>query len=146
MDVSYVYYLQGLIASSQGQVKLDELMETMSVNASYPTELREAYRIFTRLVRDYPESTYTDDAIRRTEELRRQLAQFELHVARAELVQEEFDDVIRHTRYINEYFSEPDIQRQSLKLMQKAYAQSGRQDEADRIGREIDNLSVPTEY
>jgi outer membrane protein assembly factor BamD len=144
-DVSYVYYLQGLIASGKGQEKLDKLMESMSVDSRYPDELRDAYRIFTQLVQDYPESAYTDDAVRRTEELRNQLAQFELHVAKAELVQGKYDDVIRHTRYINEYFPDPEIQRAALVLMQKAYQQSGRQEEAERVGRQINSLGSPAD-
>ena len=144
-DVSYVHYLKGLIASKQGEEKLDVLMETMTTTATYPSELRDAYRIFTQLVQDYPESTYTDDAIRRTEELRNKLAQFELHVARAELVQGKYDDVIRHTRYINEYFSEPEIQKPALVLMQKAYEQSGRMEEAERVGRQINSLGTPAD-
>jgi outer membrane protein assembly factor BamD len=143
-DVSYVHYLRGLIASSQGQEKLDTLMDSMSVDSRYPEELRDAYRIFTRLVQDYPESAYTDDAVRRTEELRDQLARFELHVARAELVQGQYDDVIRHTRYINEYFSDPEIQRAALVLMQKAYQQSGRPEDAERVGRQINSLGDPS--
>ena len=145
-DVSYVYYLQGLIASGQGNEKLEPLMQAMAVNARYPDELREAYQIFSTLVQDYPESAYTDDAVRRTEDLRKQLAEFELHITRAELVQGDFDGVIRHARYINEYFDEPEVRKAALILMKKAYEQSGRPEDAERVSQQINNLVVPSDY
>jgi outer membrane protein assembly factor BamD len=140
--VAYAYYLQGLIKSSQGERHLDRIMENMSPGNDYPEELRQAYRLFSELVSKFPDSAYTKDAIHQTTRLRQQLADFELYAARYDLVQGNYPEALRRARYVDKYFSDPEVRRKAKQMMVETYKQAGYEEQARIIERQIEELSI----
>jgi outer membrane protein assembly factor BamD len=140
--VAYAYYLQGLIKSSQGEQHLARIMENMAPGDDYPEELRQAYTFFSDLVSLFPESAYTKDATHQATRLRQQLAAFELHAARYDLVQGDYPEALRRARYVDNYFSDPAVRKQAKQLMVETYKQAGNEEQARIIERQIEELSI----
>jgi len=137
----YARYLQGLILSRQGEQHLSKIMEHMNPGDDYPEELRQAYGYFSEVVKNYPESAYTKDAIHQSTRLRIQLAEFELYAARFELIQGDYREALSRARYVNEYFSDPAVRKKALEMMVKIYQEAGKEDKARLIQRELEELS-----
>jgi outer membrane protein assembly factor BamD len=138
----YALYLQGLIRASQGELHLGKIMEHMDPGNEYPEALRQAYGYFSELEKKFPDSAYTKDAIHQSTQLRLQLAEFELYAARAELIQGDKREALRRARYVNEYFTDPEVRKKALKMMARIYQEAGQEDQARLIQRELDELSI----
>ncbi len=138
--LDYVIYLRGLVRLKQGEVHLDTLRQNLGPQQDYPEELREAYGDFSLLIRRFPQSSYVEPAYKHIETIRTQLAEYELQQVRYHLIAGDYDEVIRRSRYIEEYFSIPSITRHALELQLKAYQALGKKDKVEWIRRRLQTL------
>ncbi len=136
-QLAYAYYLRGLIALDQGQSEYELLMGRMNPGENYPEGLRTAYSRFSELLTEYPESPYTDDAIEKAVAIRSKLAMFEIHSAKSKLIQGDYQEVLNRARYIDEYYTSPEVQMEAVKLMKKAYTALGEDARADQMEQRL---------
>jgi outer membrane protein assembly factor BamD len=121
----YVRYLRALIVFARGDKEYQQLMGNMNPGDVYPEDLRTAYAQFSDLLERYPESDYSEDAINKAELIRGQLARYELHIARAQLSEGNYQDALSRARYVDEYYPLPEFQLPAVKLMKQAYEALG---------------------
>lgn len=139
-QLDYVIYLRGLIRLRQGDAHLARLRQSLEPQQDYPQELREAYADFALLIRRFPQSRYVEPAYQHIATIRRQLAEYELQQARYFLIAGDYEEVIRRSRYIEEYYAIPAITRQALDLQLKAYEALGRKTRAEQLKRRLQTL------
>ena len=138
--IAYVYFLQGLAIARQGELHLDKIMQNTTPGKEYPEALRTAYRHFSKLVKHFPQSDYTEQAIKRSQEIRRQLASYELYMARYEMLEGNQAEALRRARYVTQYYSEPAIRKQALTLMSRVYKEQGDKGRAEKIERQLQDI------
>ncbi|MBN2872672.1 MAG: outer membrane protein assembly factor BamD [Halothiobacillaceae bacterium] len=78
--VAYALYLKGLANMSRGDSLINKIAPP-DLSKRDQSVLEDAYRAFSRLVEQYPESQYVNDASRRLIDVRNALARHELQVA-----------------------------------------------------------------
>lgn len=79
-NVAYALYLKGLASMSRGDSLINRLAPP-DLSKRDQSVLEDAYKAFSRLVEQYPDSQYVDDASRRLIEVRNALARHEVQVA-----------------------------------------------------------------
>jgi outer membrane protein assembly factor BamD len=139
-QMDYAIYLRGLIHLKQGVIHLEALRQTLAPQQDYPEELRKAYADFSLLIRRFPQSRYVEPAYKYIETIRRQLAEYELQQARYQLISGDYDEVIRRTRYVEEYYNIPEVTRQALELQLKAYQALDKKNKIEMIKRRLQTL------
>ncbi|BAU56896.1 outer membrane protein assembly factor BamD [Halorhodospira halochloris] len=78
-NVAYAIYMRGVSRQSIGPGGLGQLLG-VDANLRDPEPKRRAFFDFQELVRDFPDSEYTDNAYERMEDIREQLAAYELYI------------------------------------------------------------------
>ncbi|HZJ81654.1 MAG TPA: outer membrane protein assembly factor BamD [Guyparkeria sp.] len=78
--VAYALYLKGLANMSRGDSLINKIAPP-DLSKRDQSVLKEAYRAFARLIEQYPDSQYVDDASRRLIGVRNALAEHEVQVA-----------------------------------------------------------------
>jgi outer membrane protein assembly factor BamD len=78
--VAYALYLKGLANMSRGDSLINKIAPP-DLSKRDQSVLESAYKSFSRLVAQYPDSQYVDDASRRLVEVRNSLAKHEIQVA-----------------------------------------------------------------
>ncbi|QGT79177.1 outer membrane protein assembly factor BamD [Guyparkeria halophila] len=79
-NVAYALYLKGLANMSRGDSLINKIAPP-DLSKRDQSVLEEAYKSFSRLVEQYPDSQYVDDASRRLIDVRNSLAKHEVEVA-----------------------------------------------------------------
>jgi len=79
-NVPYALYLKGLANMSRGDSLINKIAPP-DLSKRDQSVLEAAYRAFSRLVQQYPDSQYVDDASRRLIDVRNALARHEVYVA-----------------------------------------------------------------
>ena len=92
--IDYAYYLKGLARYQQG---LEGAQASVDDNAP-ANSLREAFRHFAGLTRHYPNSKYTEDALKRMVDIRNKLAEYEISRARNDLARGEVEEAAKPGR------------------------------------------------
>ena len=78
--VDYAYYLRGLASFDHTISFFDKLFDQDPTQRD-PKRLRQAFQYFAELVKKFPKSRYSQDAVIRMKDLREDLAKYETHVA-----------------------------------------------------------------
>ncbi|MGA7801443.1 MAG: outer membrane protein assembly factor BamD [Gammaproteobacteria bacterium] len=79
-NVAYAYYLEGLINYDRGHSLIDRFL-TRDLSERDPEYARKAFYDFQKVVKNYPNSRYADDARQRMIHLRNIMAKYEINVA-----------------------------------------------------------------
>ena len=79
-NVDYAYYLKGLASFDNSVSFFSRIFDQDSAERD-PNSVRKAFKYFSDLIKRFPKSRYTPDAIKRMKELRENLSRYEVHVA-----------------------------------------------------------------
>lgn len=123
-SVDYAYYLKGLVNFTRGIGFLDRYLPT-DTSQRDPGNAREAYAIFTELIRLFPESQYVPDSRQRLISLRNNLAMYEVHVARYYLKRKAYIAAANRAGGVIENYQRTPAVPFALQLMQEAYTKLG---------------------
>ena len=122
--VAYAHYLKGLINFSPSVGLLDRLIPTDSAQRD-PGSTLEAYRDFAKVVNDFPDSSYADDARQRMLYLRNNLARIEIHVAHFYLKRGAFLAAANRANYVVQHYQRTPSVKLALDIMIEAYTKLG---------------------
>ncbi len=119
-NVDYLYYLRGL--SSFGITK-SSIAKTFGQDQTErdPKSSRRAFEFFSELVKKFPKSRYTRDAIQRMTHLRNGLAQYEVHVAKFYFGKDAYVAAANRGKYVVENYQRTPAVADALALMVKSY-------------------------
>ncbi|MFV2057972.1 MAG: outer membrane protein assembly factor BamD, partial [Thiohalomonadales bacterium] len=95
----YAYYLRGLAAFHKNDSALDTLAQ-QDPSARDPSSARESFNYFAQLVKNFPDSNYVPDAVKRMKFQRNTLARHELRVANYYMQRGAYVAVVNRAKYI----------------------------------------------
>lgn len=141
VSVDYAYYMRGLASFNKGMGALDYLLKIDATKRD-PRSVREAYNYFSSLVKNFPESIYAADAVKRLIHLHNHLGQYELHVADFYLRRGANVAAANRAKYVVEKFQRTPASREALYLLYESYTRLGLYDLASDVLRVLE-LNVP---
>lgn len=118
--VDYAYYLRGLASFGKGQNFLSRTFK-QDPSERDPKRARETFHYFEELVKRFPNSRYTPDAIQRMIFLRNQLAAYEIHVADFYLRRGANLAAVNRAKYVVENYQKTPAVADALAVMVKGY-------------------------
>jgi outer membrane protein assembly factor BamD len=121
-NVDYAYYLRGLASASKKDNPLASVIPQDS-SVRDPSSTQKSYDYFAALVTKFPESRYTEDAIRRMGYLRNDLAMHEIHVANYYVNRGAYVAAVNRAKYVVSNFPRTPASRLALQIMVNAYKQ-----------------------
>ncbi len=131
--LDYVLYLRALATKAQGKLELTQAINNISANTSYPEKLRLAHTYFIDLITRYPKSQYSSQALNFMKNIRTNLAAYEMFVARYDLVEGNYEEVIRRCRYVIEFYENTPVVNQAYKLQARTYRLMKQPEQAEKI-------------
>ncbi|NNF97197.1 MAG: outer membrane protein assembly factor BamD [Halobacteria archaeon] len=125
--VAYAYYLRGLASFDADQSFMNRVFRQDPTERD-PKAARRAFAYFGELVRKFPNSEYSREAINRMYDLRDGLAKYEVHVINYYLKRKAYVAVVNRASYIlNNYQNTPYVP-DALGAMVVAYHEMGLDD------------------
>ena len=122
--VDYAYYLRGLASESKKINVLDSVLP-QDPSMRDPASTQKAHDYFAELVKKFPNSIYTQDAIIRMGHLRNSVAAHEIHVANYYLDRGACVAAVNRAKHVVENFPQTAASRQALKILVDCYTQMG---------------------
>ncbi|MBK7686806.1 MAG: outer membrane protein assembly factor BamD [Rhodocyclaceae bacterium] len=136
-SVDYAYYLKGLTNFNE-DIGLMGFISNQDLTERDPKAARESFDAFKELVRRFPDSKYTPDAIARMNYLVNSLASYEVHVARYYLKRGAYVAALNRAQTAIKTYPDAPAHEEALFLMIKAYdllAMNDLRDDTERIMR-----------
>ena len=133
--VVYAHYLKGLANFNSNLGMITRFVPTDDSQRD-PGAALESYKDFEKVVRDFPESDYAEDARKRMLYLRNNLARHELHVARYYMKRGAWVAAASRANYVVENYQRTPALKGALEVMVDAYTRLGMQalaDDAQRV-------------
>lgn len=121
-NVDYAYYLRGLASSSKNDNPMNFIAK-QDPSIRDPSSTQKSYEYFAELVKKFPSSRYTKDALRRMGHLRNDLAKHEIHVANYYVERGAFVAAANRAKYVVSNFPRTPASREALHIMVDAYTQ-----------------------
>jgi len=140
-NVDYVYYLRGLAAYDLSQSFLEALFDVDPTQHD-PRAARRAFEYFAELVKKYPKSQYSKDALERMALIRNNLARYEVHVANFYMHRGAFLAAANRGKYVVENYQRTPAVADALDIMSQAYEKMGMKDLAADT-RKVLQLNYP---
>lgn len=134
--VAYAYYLRGLASDEQAREGLQGARG--SAAHEHALQARQAFQHFAELLRRYPESPYTEDAVQRMVELRNELGRHELRLAEQRMIQRDYAGAADRARYVVENYTGGPAVPDALALLVRAYRATGQEEAAENALRMLD--------
>jgi len=119
--VDYAYYLRGLASFHKKDTPLDALAPQDPALRD-PSSARQSFNYFAELVKRFPQSRYTSDAVKRMEYLRNTLAEHEVHVAEYYFKRGAYVAVVNRAKYVVENYPQTPAVVQALNLLTQGYS------------------------
>ncbi len=119
-NVDYAYYLRAL-ASSMTQQGLVEGFVGLESDKRDVSQQREAFGYFRELITRFPNSRYTEDALKRMTAIRNDLARYELMIAEQYLQRGAYLAVVNRAKYVLEHYPRSSAIPDALALMVRGY-------------------------
>ncbi len=119
-NVDYAYYLKGLVNYNRDIGFVQRFLPS-DASQRDPGNARNAYDIFSELVRKYPQSKYADDALKRMISLKNNLAMHEVHIARYYMKRKAYVAAANRAAYVVEKYQRTPAVPYALQIMQEAY-------------------------
>ena len=136
----YAYYLKGVIAETKSSSILDEMI-TDSAQRDVQS-VRDAYRYFSQLIDTFPDSKYSEDALKKLVVLKNVLARHEFYVALYYTSNGSHIAAINRSKYIIEHYPNSPSVADGLHLMAYNY-DAINAEELAKDTRTVLNLSYP---
>lgn len=136
-NVDYAYYLRGLASASKKDNPLASFMPQDSSKRD-PSSTQKSYDYFAALVKKFPESRYTADAIKRMGHLRNNLAMHEIHVANYYVKRGAYVAAANRAKHVVSNFPRTPASRLALELLVNAYKELKMDDLAKDAQRVLD--------
>ncbi|MFC3122074.1 outer membrane protein assembly factor BamD [Agaribacter flavus] len=123
-DVDYAMYMRGLTNMERDSNLFQDLFNVDRSDRD-PSSSREAFEDFRRLVEQYPESKYSDDAKQRMVSIKNRLAKYEIAVAKFYMRRQAWVAAANRGRYVLEYYADTTLTQPALEIMVESYDQLG---------------------
>jgi outer membrane protein assembly factor BamD len=120
--VDYAHYIKGLVNFERKRGPLERLFRS-DLSKRPQASLEDAYRSFSVVATQYPDSPYAADSRQRMVYLRNQLARFEIHVADYYMRRGAFVAAANRARFVLETYQESPSVVQALQILVSAYRQ-----------------------
>ena len=140
-NVDYAYYLRGLASFDADQSLMNRLFKQDPTERD-PKAARRAFSYFGELVRKFPDSEYSREAVNRMYDLRDGLAKYETHVIHYYLKRQAYVAVVNRASYILENYQKTPYVPDALGAMVEAYHELGLNDLA-RDALQVLQLNYP---
>ena len=125
--VAYAYYLRGLASFDADQSIMNRIFKHDPTERD-PKAARRAFAYFAELVRRFPNSEYSREAIDRMYNIRDGLAKYEVHVINYYLKRKAYVAVVNRATYILENYQHTPYVVDALGAMVEAYHKIGLDD------------------
>lgn len=119
-NVDYLYYLRGLASFGITKSSAAEFFGQDQTERD-PKSVRRSFQFFAELVKKFPHSRYARDAVQRMTQLRNNLAQYEVHVAKFYFEKDAFVAAANRGKYVVENYQRTPAVAEALALMVKSY-------------------------
>ncbi|RMG34013.1 MAG: outer membrane protein assembly factor BamD [Gammaproteobacteria bacterium] len=125
--VAYAYYLKGLVNFNRSLGFLSRYLPT-DLSQRDAGAAVDSYKDFERVVQQFPDSEYAEDARKRMLYLRNNLARHEVHVARYYIKRGAFVAAADRANYVVENYQRTPAVKNALEIMIEAYTRLGLDD------------------
>ena len=129
-NIDYALYLKGLVNYNRGQGLVERFLPVDPADRD-PGAALQSFEDFSQLVRQYPESSYAEDARQRMLYLRNNLALHELRVAKYYMRRGAYVAAANRAKYVVENYPRTPAVADSLSVLTKAYRELGLNQFAD---------------
>ncbi len=119
-NVDYAYYLRGLV-TFPARKSVFEFIFPQDESKRDPNSSLESFNYFSELVRKFPNSKYSKDAILRMRYLRNKVAKHELHVAKYYMRRQAYIAAVDRASYVVEHYQQTPAVSEALLLMVDGY-------------------------
>ncbi len=123
-NVDYAYYLRGLV-TFPARKSIFEFIFPQDESKRDPNSSLESFNYFSELVRKFPNSKYSKDAVLRMRYLRNKVANHELHVAKYYMRRQAYIAAVDRASYVVEHYQQTPAVSEALLLMVEAYTKLG---------------------
>ncbi len=123
-NIDYMYYLRGLASYDLGESFLQGLFD-VDPSQHDPKSARRAFEYFAELVKKFPKSRYSKDAIQRMALIRNNLAKYEVHVANFYMRRGAYLAAANRGKYVVENYQRTPAVADALAIMVQAYDKLG---------------------
>lgn len=140
-NIDYVMYMRGLTDMAFDGNTVQNFFGVDRSDRD-PQFARAAFRDFTQLVQNFPQSQYAADAQKRLVYLHNRLANYELSVAQYYTKRGAFVAVVNRVEQMLRDYPDSQATRKALPLMENAYRQLNLSAQADKVKRIIDTNNI----
>jgi outer membrane protein assembly factor BamD len=121
-DVDYAIYMRGL---TNMEVDSNIFQELVGIDRSDrdPSNSRQAFNDFRRLIEKYPNSKYAADAQKRMLHIKSRLAKYEISIARYYMRRDAYVAAANRGRYVIEHYPDTTHVQEALEIMVECYDQ-----------------------
>ena len=119
-NVDYAYYLRGLAAFHKKDTPFDAISK-QDPSEKDPSSARDSFKYFAELVKKFPKSKYTPDAIERMKFQRNTLAKHELNIANYYMKRGAYVAAANRAKYVVENYPQTPAVPDALRLLTTAY-------------------------
>lgn len=123
-DLDYVYYMRG-ITNMDSDSNLFQEVAGVDRSDRDTSKYREAFSDFRILLKQYPDSKYAADTLKRMEYIKDRLAKYEISVAQYYMKRSAYVAAANRGRYVIQYFSTSPYLKQALEIMVECYSKLG---------------------
>ncbi|WP_127958821.1 outer membrane protein assembly factor BamD [Serratia microhaemolytica] len=135
-NIDYVIYMRGVTDMALDDSALQSLFGIDRSDRD-PLQAHEAFRDFSLLIQQYPNSQYAPDAHKRLIALKERLAKYELSVAQYYTKRGAYVAVVNRVEQMMSEFPDTQATRDALPLMENAYRQLALETQADKVAKII---------
>ncbi len=120
----FVVYLRGLVNAEKGINGFQEFFGVSS-NDKDMEATRQAFSDFKRLIKQYPQSTYVEDAKTRMVDVLNRLADYEVRIASYYMKRSSYVAAVNRCRYVIEHYGQSSSLVPALEILVEAYDKLG---------------------
>ncbi|QBH97902.1 outer membrane protein assembly factor BamD [Limnobaculum zhutongyuii] len=140
-NIDYVMYMRGLTDMAFDGNTVQDFFGIDRSDRD-PQHARAAFRDFTQLVQNFPQSAYAADAQKRLVALHNRLANYELSVAQYYTKRGAFVAVVNRVEQMMRDYPDSKATRNALPLMENAYRQLNLASQADKVKKIIETNDI----
>lgn len=136
-DADYAQYLRGVVNFYREASFIGRYIEIDATQRDQGAT-RQSFVDFSKLLRDYPNSRYADDARQRMVYLRNSMARHEVQIAQYYLRRGAYVAAVNRSKYILENYQQAPESGDALAIMAESYGRLGEQELADDTRRVLE--------
>ena len=140
--VAYTLYMSGVTRQAKGPSGMAAMLG-VDETLRDPEPSRRAFSEFRELVEQYPDSEYADDARARMDEIRTELAAYELYVGRFYLEREAYIAAAKRAQTVTTRYPGTPAVPEAMRMLAEAYRGLGLTSLEDLVEAELERLHEP---